>query len=452
MIQLRRLSEFLAGEAAIKKGLVLFLGPLFLIISLFLTGFSAHPSIIWTAAIIGLVLIWKLPRIGLISSLLFLLAVSLFSHLKTHHHLWQAGLEITIAIGLVITHFSFSLFHHLVESLERRGEENEKELLALQEKNKLDLDLFQKEKDSFVSQQTQFEKDQIELEQKLSMAFAFTDTLQTTLEASKQIDLEYHDLTCSYALLKEEKEALKDAELLKKNNLELLQKLNQIRVEKFQVHLINEALARFLSKESVKNKEAIDQAKLKEEELHKVQEDLKGYQKELLLAESKLNELTSHNSLLQEELSKEKQISHTQYLSETNSLKKEVQALLEKIEEKNLLLQSNDKGLVEARKAEHSYLELRKQFEEKSQLLHQTRGELFIMETQVLALRKEQEEALLESSDQSLIATLVQLQKENEQLDEEVQELRKVITGLLIQEKPKASRKKTASKDQLPLV
>lgn len=451
---MKQITNFLAGDEAIKKGLILFLGPLFLIVSLILAGSLA----LWTAVFFGLFLIWKMPRIGIILALSMELLISFYLHSKTSHQLWQTGLEITIALGLVITHYSCSLFQHLVDALEKKGEEKEKELLSLQEEVKKKSLLFQQEKEHFQNYSANLENIQKELEDKLSMAFVFTDTLQSKIDEDTEASLELQKLRSSYIALKEEQESLKDVEAIKKNNLDLIQKLNQVRVEKFQVHLINEALAKFLGKETVKKASIVEELQKlqtelaamtgKEEELQKIIDANNQLQKELLILESKFNEIKSEKELLQEELSKEKQISHTQYLSETNSLKNEIHLLREKIEEKNLLLQSNDKGLSEARKAEHSYIELRKQFEEKSQLLHQTRGELFAMETHFLALQKEIEDSKLDSYDLSFVNYLNDL----EQIDEEVKELRQIISGLLSQEKPKTTRKKASSKDQLPLV
>ncbi|HSW72670.1 MAG TPA: hypothetical protein VLG44_04620, partial [Chlamydiales bacterium] len=175
---IKLITNFLAGDEAIKKGLILFLGPLFLIVSLILAG----SSLLWTAVFFGLFLLWKLPRIGIILALSIELLFAFYLHSKTSHQIWQTGLEITIALGLIITHYSFSLFLHVVEALEKKGEEKEKELLSLQDEVKKKSQLFQQEKEHFQNYSANLENIQKELEEKLSMAFVFTDTLQAKID------------------------------------------------------------------------------------------------------------------------------------------------------------------------------------------------------------------------------------------------------------------------------
>jgi DNA gyrase/topoisomerase IV subunit A len=111
---------------------------------------------------------------------------------------------------------------------------------------------------------------------------------------------------------------------------------------------------------------------------------------------------------------------------------------------KSSLLQPEKKE--DQQKAE--YRELRKQFEEKSEQLASARKELFLIESELLAQRKENEERALEENiqEKGLSHHFIEIQN----LEEEVGFLQEIITGLLAKKKTAAPRKPRKKREVTP--
>jgi uncharacterized coiled-coil DUF342 family protein len=88
---------------------------------------------------------------------------------------------------------------------------------------------------------------------------------------------------------------------------------------------------------------------------------------------------------------------------------------------------------------EVKYLQLRKQFDEKSQVLNQTRKELFSIENQLLTLQKDAENKTLEEEPYSQV--IGNYLYEIQSLSEEVEMLESMINDLLIKKKGGRPRK-----------
>ncbi len=101
------------------------------------------------------------------------------------------------------------------------------------------------------------------------------------------------------------------------------------------------------------------------------------------------------------------------------------------------------------RELEQSYQQLRKQFEEKSKVLRQTRKELFHVENQLLALQKQTADQALDlnSSEAALIANLSELEAESEELQTQVDALEEIISELI--PKKKMSKASVSKKEPL---
>jgi len=95
------------------------------------------------------------------------------------------------------------------------------------------------------------------------------------------------------------------------------------------------------------------------------------------------------------------------------------------------------------------YNQLKEQFEEKSEALHQTRKQLFAMESQYLALEKEREEDDYSPSHEDLatVNPLKEFEEECRQLESQVLLLQEFISSLLISKK-KPSLRKQKKKDE----
>jgi hypothetical protein len=92
--------------------------------------------------------------------------------------------------------------------------------------------------------------------------------------------------------------------------------------------------------------------------------------------------------------------------------------------------------------------ELRKQFEEKSQVLDQTRRQLFLVENELLALRKDKEEEVLEENPHQI--QLKHCFAEIHSLEGEVESLQDIVTNLL-KKKTLARKSKKVKETNLDL-
>ena len=95
------------------------LGPLFLILALFLTSFHNLPNKdLFLTSFVGVFLCWKSGKRGLIVSLLFLVILAFIKHFQiSSHHVWQLGLEGSIGLGFFISYYAFEYTKEFLESL-----------------------------------------------------------------------------------------------------------------------------------------------------------------------------------------------------------------------------------------------------------------------------------------------------------------------------------------------
>jgi chromosome segregation ATPase len=102
----------------------------------------------------------------------------------------------------------------------------------------------------------------------------------------------------------------------------------------------------------------------------------------------------------------------------------------------------------EKRQTESSYRELRKQFEEKSQALEQTRIRLFRVESELLLLQKEKEEQSRQPdpAESTLIHQLRQTEDEKKKLEAELASLQQIVSELSLS-RGKTTRKKVAKEE-----
>lgn len=99
--------------------------------------------------------------------------------------------------------------------------------------------------------------------------------------------------------------------------------------------------------------------------------------------------------------------------------------------------------IVEVVKPDHLYQQLKKQFEEKSEVLHETRKSLFHTENTLLSLQLDNKLQELEQSQEStaLILQLKRAETECLVLEEEIHELEQIVAALSIPKKTTRSKK-----------
>jgi hypothetical protein len=103
-----------------------------------------------------------------------------------------------------------------------------------------------------------------------------------------------------------------------------------------------------------------------------------------------------------------------------------------------------DKQLIELRA---SLTQLRQQFEEKSEILHQTRKQLFIVEGELLALQKEQSEQEC-AEENATLRHVQQCEEECTALEQDVLHLHDLVSALLAQKRKGARTRKKKSEEE----
>ncbi len=137
-----------------------------------------------------------------------------------------------------------------------------------------------------------------------------------------------------------------------------------------------------------------------------------------------------------------------QLKSESGQLGQHVIEKERKIAELQLARLEPDLFDAEKRQTESSFRELKKQFDEKSQALDQTRVHLFRVESELLLFQKEKEEQnrMPNPSEATLIHQLKQTEEEKKKLETELVSLQQIVSELSLI-KGKASRKKIVKEE-----
>ena len=366
------------------------LGPVFLLISLLLASLDVNffRFDLWFIVILGILLCFLFKKEGLWICISMLLISAVFKHMQiSSSHFWQIGLEGSVALGFVITSLGFEYLNEIVHSFEERSrsfldnislmeEEMKNEGKYYQDKikdlnlsiDKLNASVSEKE-DVIISYSSFIEALRKNENQNLEDRKQFT---QKALEKEKKISA----LNLHVKDLEEKLSHLSKENCIEKENKELLNELNQARKEKQQNHYINEALAFLVAKKSKK-------------QISEKMQDQKDH----------INKNENQKIILDE---KEK--------------------LFQMMEEKNQKLKST----------EVLYKQLRKQFQERKIVLHQTRSSLF--HTQEKLLSKEKEEDLqsydISEEENILFHDLIKYEDEIIQYEMEIQGLYDVILAI----------------------
>ena len=108
----------------------------------------------------------------------------------------------------------------------------------------------------------------------------------------------------------------------------------------------------------------------------------------------------------------------------------------------------------EKRQTESAYRELKKQFDEKTQTLEQTRVRLFRIENEVLTLQKEREEQSrnVNPAEATLIDQLKQTEEEKKKLETELVSLQQIVSELSLLKNKPSKKKASAPKVSVDLL
>ena len=397
-------------EEAFALFLIAILGPFSLFLTLSIASiYSTYSLELPVFVLFSLLLLFTQPKKGWKFALGGLFVLSLFRHffLKTSH-IWELGLESSLSLGVLVTQLSLDQVKSFVKGF--KGEViNHKNLLQEQfqiaESDKL---TWEKQKVIYGKKEELLQEEILKLQKENTDIQQIKEVLAKNLE---ELSIDNQDLSLekakavvesrrNSALLQEVQEellALQNKETLYQEKQNLLTRLNQVRVENYQLHLQIDALRhqRNLISHSVGSSEEVERLKLQLE------------QTSLALQEAKKEK----NDLSLEIDLQEK----TQRLQEQE----------EKVEELTQMLKNHREELTNLRKVRSSYHQLKVQFEEKKKVLHLARKEIFQLNTEKETLEKreiekeyEQEKILQDQfAEYSFLEVLVeQLEKENQML------------------------------------
>ena len=135
------------------------------------------------------------------------------------------------------------------------------------------------------------------------------------------------------------------------------------------------------------------------------------------------------------------------FRSQAKEIGEELIARERKIAELQLARLEPDLFDAEKRQTESSFRELKKQFEEKSQALEQTRADLFRLESELLLAQKEKEEQSRQPNptESTLISQLKQTEDEKKKLETELVSLQQIVSELSLAKRP--VRKKSVKEE-----
>lgn len=478
------------------------LGPVFLLCTLTLaakSGSSFQYDLLAVGAI-GLFLSAKLGIRGCAYALLLLGVVSLIKHgFFIERHALQFGLEGSVAFALLISGMSSEEGRAFYDSLAQKIGTKEQTIQNLEEEIRRGQEAASNEQMIASDKLAALSQTIEEIQADSSALHVLNDVLRQNgakiqeekerlADYSLQNERKIGELMLQLEELQKDYARLKAETPLAQQNEDLFRELNGARVKEAQTHLINETLVRMHAKEAAKAKLLEEKAfaldaeasQLKQQlslskgeatmyvgqveqlaaELQALKEKAKEFdllleeknfvQDRLRKAEEELggkNERLTHLHRQCEELELRMQSSSSMSKGEAHRLASEKDHLMSQLAElRQHLTKSGD---IEAR-----YRQLKTQFEERNQVLHQVRAQLFQTDTQLQTIKQELDQRNLEFNPvpPPLQIEISNLEQENGQLLQENQMLQDLVTHLVAQteDSPPPAVKKKVKKSPPP--
>jgi chromosome segregation ATPase len=432
------------------------LGPIFLLCAITLSLKTGIPYDLLILAVGGFFLSSKLGSRGLGFALSLLGALSAFRHLfLVTDHLWALGVEGALAMSFFITALSSEEDSFWIQTLESQIETRKASLANLEE----EIARLQKETADerivFQEKGSTLQKELEDLQAEHSSILILNEVLRKNMARSLQEASRFEEAIYALRIEKDEwqKELcdvsaelsrLKNEDGLVLQNQELQNELNQARFAAEETHLINETLARLYARESLKAKDAEQEAtslksmlQAAHQEIRRIEEPLKV---ELAAAKRKVDALNFEF----EKTSKEANRARAELLkfhevsSERNFLKERLEsAMLELSTQSGKVdpelmekLKFAEEKVFELSKIEPLYRQLKQQFEEKNHILHEARSSLFKVETELQRLKIEKAALELQPLPKEVERELQGLTEEIARLEEENRELEELVSHL----------------------
>lgn len=488
-------------------------GPISLLFTLAIAVKTTIPFDLLFISAAGLFLSARWHMRGFCYSLVLLTVGAIAKHaFVVTDHLWQLGIEGSMACAFFIIAVAFEQGASFIESLHSQMQTRKAAVENLEDEIAKVQETAQGQQIVFQEKVATLQKELEDLQADHSSILILNEVLRKTtarhsneaesmnaknFELLRKVDA----LKAEYETLESQLIRLKNTDAMAIQNQQLMKELNAARYEKEQTHLINETLARLYARESLKAKDAdaeaasmaiqLDAARQEAErvagpleeslaaakneivllkfefekanleanrareqllrlaeiqtERNFLRERLESAMEEIALLQQKPKEIVEfkQDPLLVEQLQQaeeqiqdlQKQMAHLQQnppfqeqLMRAEEKIGDLQKELDRIKrEPNLTeeLAFAQERILKLSQIEPLFKQLKKQFEEKNQILHQVRSDLFKSDTELQRLRLEKEAFDLnpvpkevEKEVQDLSAQILALEEENQQLHE----------------------------------
>ncbi len=413
-------------------------GPIFLLGTLALGAKTPFDLVL--LALVGLYLSARYKVRGCCYSLVLLALSAIVKHaFFTTDHLWQLGLESSLGCAFFITALAFEQGEMFLESLQSQMETRKAALENLEEEIAKARETAQEQQIAFQEKAATLQKELEELQAEHSSILILNEVLRKstarTSQENEALIAKSIDRQRQFDLLKSEfEECEKDlirvsnTDAIVQQNRELIKELNTARYEKEQTHLINETLARLYVRENLKAKEIDQEASSLSEQLTVFH---KARQTEKATIEAQLQAIQTEGNLLKERLSaalEEIALFHSRPAQPDPQIAEQLKFAQEK--------------MVHLSQIEPLFKQLKKQFDEKNQILHQTRADLFKSDTELQKLKMEKSAFELNTIPKDVERELQSLGEQLQLLEEENHHLQELISILSDPTETAAKRKK----------
>lgn len=379
------------------------LGPFLLLLSVILATFDVA---ILTA--ISLFLCYRFKFKGLTLSLASLALYSFYLQVNLEdNHLWYLGLQISIGLGLIISTCSFDEIKNYISLNE---DDKNQGLCSLQNQLK-------EKQDQFDSTRKNLEENLVILKGEMNKKSQKLLQVANENENLKK-DLQDNVFRKDY-LLNELDNKVKEIDELRIKQDELYEKISFLKDEEF-LHEKNKNLQKEIEELKKSN---IVQKNEKDKILNELTEKKQKID-ELLL---QISQTTNFDILEKKIKEKEDEIFFLkEKLKTTSNIKNDNAPNSGLINEcKNKIKEFNNLNSL--------YLQLKKQFEDKQQVLHKTRQELFQVKEKLTAYQKNQEDVFenVSDSERAILNDLDQTIEELQKIKNENQALEEIVSLLI---------------------
>jgi chromosome segregation ATPase len=436
-------------------------GPLSLLFTIAVGVKTAIPFDLLFLSVSGLLLCARFKTRGCAYSLILLSIRAIIQHaFITSDHLWELGLEGSLACAFFLMAFGFEQGSSLLESLHSQVETRKNALANLEEELAKVQEDAQSQQVIFQEKRTLLQKELEDLQSDHSAILVLNEVLRQTtarhVQENETLASRLFEMQRDKGFLKEELEALEEESVRLKNsdpilleNQALIKELNQARYQREEALLFNETLKRLTAREALRAKEANEEAASMADQLAAARKEVRRIsiplEEQIGALKKEVETLTFQFEKVSHEANQARsQLLHSsQIQSERNFLRERLEAALEEI----ALLQNQrpkenpemEEKVKKLSQIEPLFKQLKKQFEEKDQVLHQARKSLFKVETELEKVKIEKSALELNSIPKEETAELEALSVQIATLEEENKELGELVT--LLSSTPKGEKK-----------